>query len=102
MVMRVLNMRYAITNVLDVRRRSKRERIIKRRIRMSRKLLYNFTRRKVETLKQERNYMAEEIEFWPSTTLGYARRNLAIKFWELKISIWESLVSHNRMSTKGG
>ena len=63
---------------------------------MSGKLISNLIKRKIEILKQERNYMAEEIEFWPNTTLGYARRNLAIKFWELKISIWESLVSHKK------
>jgi len=52
----------------------------------------NLIKRKIERLKQERNYITKEIKFWPSTTLGYARRDLAIKFWELKISIWESLV----------
>ena len=53
----------------------------------------NLIKGKIEALKQERNYMLKDIKLWPNTTLGYARRDLAIKFWELKISIWESVIN---------
>ena len=55
-------------------------------------MIKSLIQQKIKALKLEQGQMSKYIKLFPDNSFGYARINLGIKFWELKITILEALL----------
>ena len=55
-------------------------------------LIKKHIRKRIDFLRKEQEGMRKNLELYLPESFGYARLDLGIKLWELKITIWEIFI----------